>query len=87
MGAGPCGPFGVRAIALSQPDRFATGASRYHAACASRYKAAGKLTGKSPYVPFNAKKARFGRGTALRSTSTESALAIEGKAKGLPDQR
>ena len=26
--AGPCGPFGVRAVALSQPDRFATGASR-----------------------------------------------------------
>jgi len=41
MGAGPCGPFGVRAIALSQPDRFATGASRYHSACASRFKAAG----------------------------------------------
>ena len=56
LGAGPCGPFGVRASALSQPDRFATGASRYRSACASRYKAAGKLTGKSPYVPFNAKK-------------------------------
>ena len=34
-GAGPWGPFGVRAIALSQPDRFATGASNYRSASRS----------------------------------------------------